>query len=94
MSTPTVLIDAPANINKVIRVYSLSPRSVDGMVNGHRPGHTVTIGLRYTEEEAKNLHRDSAEAAAEAVRLAVRRRDLLPTTEVDVVCTRETLKRA
>jgi hypothetical protein len=92
MSMSTTVIDAPAT--KVIRLYAITP-DVPESVNGRKQpaASAFTIGLRYSELEAARLHRDSAEAAAEALKLARRRRDLPEGTDANVVCIRETLRR-
>lgn len=95
MSTPTLhdLTDVmPVNkVNKVVRIYAITPK--DLTVNGHRlpTPEPMTVGLRYSETEAETLHRDAADAAAEALRMA-RKRGLPRDCEVDIVCVRETLK--
>lgn len=81
--------------NEVVRHYSIAPAVAS--VNGHRsPIRPVDVGLRYTEGEITNLHRDSIEAAQEALGLA-RRKGMVPANvaegDLTITCVKETLRR-
>lgn len=80
--------------NKVIRVYAIEP--TQRSVNGHNAAlpEPCEVALRYQEADIVSLHRDSTEAAAEALRFA-RKRGVFPAgVDATVTCTRETLRRA
>lgn len=76
--------------NKVLRTYAITP----GTVQGRKLADPCEVVLRYTEGEANILDRNSEKAAAEAVKVAVRR-GLLPagTPVTSVEWLRESLKR-
>lgn len=80
--------------SKVIRRYAIEPQETT--INGHRVDVPAPfeVALRYSEADIVTLQRDSQAALGEAIDFA-RRRGMLPKgVAADVVCVRETLRRA
>lgn len=87
MSMSTI-VESP--VNRVIRRYAITP----GTVQGRKVANDVVVSLRYTEDEALFLHRESKAAVNEALDFA-RRRGMLPKgIEAEAVCVLESLRRA
>lgn len=88
MTMTTTIVEAPCN--KVLRRYAITP----GTIQGRKLAEDCEVVLRYSELDAINLHRDATEAAAEALRFAAKKGMVPKGIDADVVCVRETLRRA